>query len=346
MPQPLANDLFTLNRIIAAGPDRYALPPALRRTMWSAAVGPMPRLPGLDATHPFIWFDSAVQRLAALYRQAPFIDSFASQIRNIALALDAQVSRATDACIAAAIQLPLRPHTAARAVQTATILSALRPLLPRDDAQHRILLCAALSMNVATWVFQDELGTQETPLSSGQLRELHLHPLQSSAWLSEMGIEDALWHRLVQQHHERPNGNGYPFRLQNGALDPLAHQLQLVDEIMARISPRGARQPMSTDLVLKQLLSQPDGNDARLSAALIKTLGCYPPGMFVRLANGQLAIVTRRSGQITHPLVAWLGQDGVFVERSSQEPGLEITGAAELRTRGDRFTGLARAWGY
>lgn len=346
MPQPLANDLFTQNRILGSGPDRYALPPALRRAMWSAAVGPMPRLPGLDATHPFLWFDSAVQRLAALYRQSPFIGSFASQIRNIAQALDTQIARAPDACIAAAIQLPLRPHTAARAVQTATILSALRPLLPRDDAQHRTLLSAALSMNVATWAFQDELDAQETPLSSGQLRELHLHPLQSSAWLSEMGIEDALWHRLVQQQHERPNGSGYPFRLRNEALDPLAHQLQLVDDVMAKISPRGTRQPLPTDLVLKQLLSQEDGNDARLSAALIKTLGCYPPGMFVRLANGKLAIVTRRSEQITHPRVAWLGQDGVFVECSSLEPGFEIMGMAELRTRGDRFTGLARAWGY
>ena len=347
MPSTLASDLFTQNRIVESGSNRYALPQAQLQALRTAAIGPMPRLAGLDAGNPFIWFDSAAHRLAGLYRCAPFAENFTAQIRNIALALDNWVTRSTDACLAAAMQLPLKPYTAARALQTATVLAALRPLVPRDDQQHQTLLCAALSMNVAIWAFQDALGSQSVPLSSGQQRELHLHPLLSSAWLSEMGVDDADWHALVQPQHERPDGTGYPFHLRGNEVEPLAHQLQLVDEVMAKLSPRGARRAMSTDHVLRELFFQcDDPDDARLNAALIKTLGFYPPGMFVRLANRQLAIVVRRSEHISHPYVAWLDRDGSFTERSCLEPGYEVAEVAELRARDDRFTDLARAWGY
>ena len=39
-------------------------------------------------------------------------------------------------------------------------------------------------------------------------------------------------------------------------------------------------------------------------AALIKAVGVYSPGVYVRLANGEIAVVIRRSANTTAPRVA------------------------------------------
>jgi hypothetical protein len=43
-----------------------------------------------------------------------------------------------------------------------------------------------------------------------------------------------------------------------------------------------------------------------MTAALVKEFGIYPPGCYVRLASGELAIVVQRGPVITAPVVACL----------------------------------------
>jgi hypothetical protein len=47
-----------------------------------------------------------------------------------------------------------------------------------------------------------------------------------------------------------------------------------------------------------------------LAAALIKEFGIYPPGCFVRLASGEIAIVIHRGESVATPVVACLTNSG------------------------------------
>ena len=44
-----------------------------------------------------------------------------------------------------------------------------------------------------------------------------------------------------------------------------------------------------------------------MTAALVKEFGIYPPGCYVRLASGEIAVVVGRGTTITAPLVLCIG---------------------------------------
>ncbi|MFN7369254.1 MAG: hypothetical protein ACK5SG_03355, partial [Burkholderiales bacterium] len=53
-------------------------------------------------------------------------------------------------------------------------------------------------------------------------------------------------------------------------------------------------------------MSEGDGGHNPIATILIKEIGIYPPGSFVKLANGETAIVVRRGEAANSPVVAAL----------------------------------------
>jgi hypothetical protein len=105
---------------------------------------------------------------------------------------------------------------------------------------------------------------------------------------------------MVEQHHERPDGSGYPRRLHTVVDDALA--LRHADVFTAKISPRANRAALPTQQAARELFA--DDNGGPLAGALIKEFGIYPPGDFVKLRSGELAVVIRRGANAKEPLVA------------------------------------------
>jgi hypothetical protein len=72
----------------------------------------------------------------------------------------------------------------------------------------------------------------------------------------------------------------------------------------------------------------PDGQPSALGAAFVKTLGLYIPGSYVRLANGEVAVVVRRGRRANTPLVFSIIRQGMPlgepVLRDTQERGFEV----------------------
>jgi hypothetical protein len=65
-------------------------------------------------------------------------------------------------------------------------------------------------------------------------------------------------------------------------------------------------------------------------AALVKTLGVYPPGTFVRLASQEVGVVLRRGASATTPRVAVvLNRDGLptgeMIPRDTAQPGWKVS---------------------
>ncbi|MGS0759346.1 HD-GYP domain-containing protein, partial [Roseateles sp. GG27B] len=67
--------------------------------------------------------------------------------------------------------------------------------------------------------------------------------------------------------------------------------LRRIDLFCARLSPRRSRQALAGASAARTVyldeLQKPDA----AGAILIKTMGLYPPGSLVRLANGQVGVV-------------------------------------------------------
>jgi HD-GYP domain-containing protein (c-di-GMP phosphodiesterase class II) len=167
---------------------------------------------------------------------------------------------------------------------------------------QRRAMRAALTMNLSMVELQGRLAHQLSPLLANQRQVVQEHPLRSAEMLEAAGVVDTDWLDAVREHHETPDGKGYPAGLmESGELGQL---LRFVDVYTALMSRRATRPGMSAREAGREIYEMAAGST--LCQAVIKTFGVFPPGSFVRLASGELGMVTRNGDKAYHPSVAAL----------------------------------------
>ena len=166
------------------------------------------------------------------------------------------------------------------------------------------LVCAAMTMNLSITRLQDELAAQPGRLSPEQQAALQGHGLHSATLLRRHGVMDPQWLYIVASHHDA-DASGAPIDRADSR-ELLAQLLQLIDRYGAMISPRASRAGRDVGESLRALTAGVDPMRQHLSRALVKTIGMYPPGTFVRLSDGATAVVLRRSRDPQLPIMALL----------------------------------------
>src|SRR3972149_4912537 len=169
------------------------------------------------------------------------------------------------------------------------------------------ILNAALTCNIAMLELQETLYRQGKPPSADQRKSIQQHCQHGVGMLRDAGIENDLWLDIVFQHHEKIDGSGYPVGLEGDAIMSESRIISLADRYSAMVSPRGYREEMTAQSALSNLfLKKGKEYDEELSVLFIKELGIYPPGSFVKLINGETAIVIKRGQESTAPIVCSL----------------------------------------
>jgi HD-GYP domain-containing protein (c-di-GMP phosphodiesterase class II) len=219
------------------------------------------------------------------------------------------------------------------------VLAALScPVLPGWNAEWRDpLTLAALTMNLSFTSAQDEMARQTTPVSDAQRGSMRDHPEHSADLLAEIGVVDPMWLHAVRHHHSAPPGpvaGRSPEEL-------LARLIRRADRYAARLSPRKSRPASSASAAAQVALLDEGGHTDEAGQALIRTLGLYPPGVWVKLQCGEIALVLRRSAVVKAPIVVSLvGKSGMPLAvpalRNTKMPNYEVTGAvppAQVKVR-------------
>ena len=126
--------------------------------------------------------------------------------------------------------------------------------------------------------------------------------------------------------------------------------IALADIYHAKISDRLYRSAMSPTYALRQVfLGQGKDTDQGLVEMFVKELGVFPPGEFVRLSNGETAVVTHRGEDGGTPRVASITSPRGTIyprplPRDSGNAEWEIKEAAE-RDESVLLTELLPLWG-
>ena len=193
-------------------------------------------------------------------------------------------------------------YGARRSLQCAITAFLVAQRLGWTVDQAALVFKVGLTMNLAMLELQGQLARQTAPLSREQRDALRDHPAHGVQMLELAGIRDRDWLRAVQEHHEQEDGRGYP----TGKTDvgDLASLVRRADVYTAKLASRTSRDAVAADLAGRQMFMQDPGHP--MTAALVKEFGIYPPGCFVRLASGELAMVIGRGELITAPMVACL----------------------------------------
>jgi len=200
---------------------------------------------------------------------------------------------------------------------------------PADIQGERLkaLSQAALTMNIGMRELQDRLASQTQPPDFEQRRAIERHPTEGADLLRRLSVTDETWLSLVENHHETPDGRGYPNR--KPVRDPLQHLLRMSDLFVARISPRRSRRALAPNVAVRNLYLEIRDHSGELGAIFAKQIGMYPPGTYVRLQSGETAVVIRRGARVNFPLtIAVADPIGVPLSppqvRDTQLPGLGI----------------------
>lgn len=247
---------------------------------------------------------TALQIRATSLLRDPLAEHFLTRLDKLYADLHTLVEQYPDATLCALMHLSgteLEMYSATHAMLVYVVCSlAGREVLNWPSDLDATLGKAALTMNIAMTRLQDQLAMEKRPLTAKQVERVEQHAQQAFNMLVAMGVDNQDWLLAVRHHHDRAPG---PLETKPVAMR-LARLLQRADTFVARLSPRAGRSSMPPNAAMqacyfdeKQLVDQ-------AGAALIKAVGVYSPGVYVRLANGEVAVVIRRSANTTAPRVA------------------------------------------
>ena len=232
------------------------------------------------------------------------------------------------------------------------LISSVIAMRMNINNEHRLsMVAASLTANIGMRNFQELLQRQCLGITDKQRERIQQHPRISAKILRKAGIIDEVWLMVVEQHHERIDGKGYPNGLSGDEVSIEASIISIVDVYTAMMSKRADRKQIHVQDTLREFFTDKGGAYSEtLTLLLIKELGIYPPGTFVRLANDDVAIVVKRMvGQSNTPIVkSVVDKDG----KSYPSPLARDTGNKQFQIMESIFyDGVAKLnyeqiWGY
>lgn len=278
---------------------------------------------------------TARSHLHALLAAPSSCDFTASVIRIMAMLRRACRENA-DVALASILMRRDGPYSVRHAVNVAIACQLAGTAVELEPAQLNATVAAALTMNIGMFELQQDLQALEGPLDEAQHAAVRNHCEHGVALLRGHGVDHPLWLEMVRDHHERPDGSGYPAGCRGEAISRPTRLLSLADVYCARVSGRDYRPPLQSTVALRWLfLNEGTVVDERMAAQFIRTLGVYPPGTGVRLRNGSIAVVTHRGVEGRSPKVSSITtQDGLRIgapiRRRSDEPAHAISEVVNL----------------
>jgi HD-GYP domain-containing protein (c-di-GMP phosphodiesterase class II) len=233
--------------------------------------------------------------LAALLANPLAAEHFPSSVAAIVTLIQLACQQSAEVALATMLLEIETPYPIRHAVDVAIVAELSLSNLGHPPMQRNSVVAAALTMNLGMHALEVILAEQEGPLTAEQRVAMQAHPQIGRDQLRILGVSDVLWLDCVEQHHEVPDGSGYPRKLNASQIHFEARLLGLADKYCAMLATRSYRRQQLADSAMFSSLNSGAGSlDQKLSLLFLSTLGLYPPGAIVYLINGESAVVVRR----------------------------------------------------
>lgn len=133
------------------------------------------------------------------------------------------------------------------------------------------------------------------PLTSKEWKQMQAHALLGrNLLMTSPGIGHSV--DVAYSHHERIDGKGYPRGLKGNQISQYAKIIALVDSFDAMTAKRSYSDAMTPSAAIKEIYKNKGTQfDEYLAFKFIETIGLYPPGTIVELANNILGLVLERN---------------------------------------------------
>jgi putative nucleotidyltransferase with HDIG domain len=202
-------------------------------------------------------------------------------VQNARLNRDAQESYLSAVRAVVAVVDAREGHAPGHAERVKTLAGAAAASMGLSAQDTSVLETAALFHDVGLVSTPDAVLARPSALTPQEWADLREHPLRGAQMLGRVpGMERAA--KIVAQHHERHDGQGYPAGLLGGDVDPLAQLLAVVDAYAAMTSRRPHRAAMSPGAALVELRAQAGHQFApKVVEAFVKAVAESPAAVAV-----------------------------------------------------------------
>jgi response regulator RpfG family c-di-GMP phosphodiesterase len=209
--------------------------------------------------------------------------------------IDQMCNASPEACLALVHLYSIEPTIHEQILFYAILCQFTARQFGLDNKRTAVLVGAALTANLALVPVADKLNASNKVLTDDQRAVIRKHPMRSIQALKEAGISNSLLTKIIAQHHEQANGNGYPHGLSGTEIRGEAEILALSERYVAIITRRAYRRRMNVTEARKLMTSLADGVfRPAIPRALLKVLSEYPPGTLVKLQSEEVAVIVAR----------------------------------------------------
>ncbi len=154
----------------------------------------------------------------------------------------------------------------------------------------------ALLLDVGKTRIPQDLLSKKEALTKDEVKILKSHVKHSMDIIAdEPGISMKI-KNMVESHHERIDGSGYPLGLKGEAIPLFGRIAAIVDCYDAITSDRVYAEPLSSQEAVKRIYEWRGKEfQAELVEEFIQAIGMFPAGTLVELTNGEVGVVTAES---------------------------------------------------
>jgi HD-GYP domain-containing protein (c-di-GMP phosphodiesterase class II) len=160
-------------------------------------------------------------------------------------------------------------------------------------ANHALTpVVAAMLMDLGLLKVPVETLMKTTALDAAERRAIEAHPEMSANIIRSLYPDSEMTTTAIAASHEKPDGTGYPKGSTDDSIPSLAKLLRVAD-VYAALNcdrPHRAAKDPRTALMDTLILAEQGQLDREFAEQLV-TLGMYPTGTVVELADGRFAVV-------------------------------------------------------
>lgn len=177
-------------------------------------------------------------------------------------------------------------------VNVAVISLVLGIALKLPKRQLQYLCIGALLHDVGKTFIPKEILMKEEELTDEEVTILDQHPILGYKYLSDSYNLSANSKIITLQHHERPDGLGYPNKLANDEINTLSKIVSIANAYDSLSTGRPNKRAMFPSDVLEYLMSNAGKKfDYEIVNIFCKIVIPFSKGTLVDLSNGDIAVV-------------------------------------------------------
>ncbi len=192
-------------------------------------------------------------------------------------------------------------YTAEHCLNVCILAIAFGRHLRFDAAELRMLGLCGLLHDVGKMRTPRVILNKRATLTEEEFRIVKQHTIDGHKMLKEEGGTPPRPIDVVLNHHERPDGKGYPRGLKAGEISEYARIIAIVDAYDAMTSDRVYARAISPVDAQKEVFENRGKQfDSEYALAFMQAIGPYPPGTIVELRNGMVGIVLAGQRKFRH----------------------------------------------